>query len=267
MPGQRWIPRGLLAAATLVLCTACGSEQALSPEAARARGDALLAQMSQNLAGLQAFAYTAEQTVEHVRDGGEKAVERFTRRTIVQRPNRLAFTDAGEGREAAAWYDGTHVTLVSNRDRVWARGPMPGTLDAALDFVSAEYAVQIPTADLLYSKPIDALIGPDTTGGWVGVEKVGDRTCDHLSYHDNVVDWQLWLRQDDRHLPCQLAITYKTAPGQPTTRIVFSQLDASPAIDESTFKAKVPDGFSRIRLMRHATTVDEPAAGNSGAQP
>ena len=81
---------------------------------------------------------------------------------------------------------------------------MPGTLDEAMDFISAEYDVQIPTADLLYSNPYEALMTADTTGGWVGVEKVGERTCDHLSYQQAVVDWQIWLTQDERKLPCQL---------------------------------------------------------------
>jgi hypothetical protein len=119
--------------------------------------------------------------------------ESFSRRTVVRRPNRLTFTDKGDGHDTAAWYDGQRLTMVSNPDKVWVRGPMPPTLDEAMDFVSAEYAVQIPTADLLYSNPYEALMTADTTGGWVNVEKVGERTCDHLSYQQAVVDWQIWL--------------------------------------------------------------------------
>jgi hypothetical protein len=124
-----------------------------------------------------------------------------------------------------------------------------------MDFVSAEYAVQLPTADLLYSNPYDALVTSDTTGGWVDVEMVDERTCDHLSYQQPVVDWQIWLTQDDRRLPCQLQITYKTAPGQPVTRVVFHDWNAAPAISDATFQPAVPDGYKRIKVMRHATVT------------
>jgi hypothetical protein len=220
--------------------------------------------MSRTLADSQAFSYTAEQAVERIRNGGERVTDRFTRRTIVRRPNRLAFTERGGEHDGLAWYDGTHLTIVSNRDKVWVRGPMPGTLDEALDFVSAEYAVQIPTADLLYSNPYDALMTADTAGGWVGVEQIGERRCDHLSYEQAVVDWQIWLTQDDRRLPCQLQITYKTQPGRPVTRVVFRDWNATPAVSEATFRPAIPDGYRRIRIMRHATVVDETAAKEQG---
>ena len=75
-------------------------------EAARAKGDTLLRQMSQTVAAKQAFSYRTEQSVERIRGGGERVTDRFTRNTIVRRPNQLAFTDHGEDRDAAAWYDG-----------------------------------------------------------------------------------------------------------------------------------------------------------------
>jgi hypothetical protein len=220
--------------------------------------------MSQTLAGTHTFSYTADQEVERIRGGGERVTDRFSRNTIVRRPNQLAFKEQGQDRDSAAWYDGKQLTIVSNRDKVWVRGPMPGTLDEAMDFVSAEYAVQIPTADLLYANPYDALMTPDTTGGWVDVEPVGERTCDHLSYQQSVVDWEIWLTQDDRKLPCQLRITYKSEPGQPVTRVVFHDWNATPAVSEATFTPTVPVGYRRIKIMRHATLEDKTVAKGQG---
>jgi hypothetical protein len=186
--------------------------------------------------------------------------EHFVRYTTVRRPNQLTFTDKGDDHDASAWYDGKQLTIVSNRDKVWVRGPMPGTLDEAMDYVSAEYAVQVPTADLLYSSPYDALMTPDTTGGWVNVEQVDTRTCDHLSYQQAVVDWQIWLRQDDRRLPCQLQVTYKNEPLQPVARIVFHDWNPAPELSDTTFTPAIPDGYRRIKIMRHATVEDPSAA-------
>ena len=48
----------------------------------------------------------------------------------------------------------------------------------------------------------------------------------------------------------QLQITYKQDPGQPVTRVTFKDENLAPKVDDSTFTAKVPDGYTRIRLAR-----------------
>ena len=121
--------------------------------------------MSKNLSALQTFAYSVE------RCGGRrrKETQRISRRMIVRRPSAPTFTTTGD-RDGQAWYEGKQITFISNRAKVWARGPMPGTLDEASDFLAAECDVRMPAADLLYSNPYEALMTSDTTGGWVDVQ-------------------------------------------------------------------------------------------------
>jgi hypothetical protein len=145
---------------------------------------------------------------------------------------------------------------------------MPPTLDEALDFMAAEYDVQMPTADLLYSSPYDAFMTKDTTGGWVDTQKIGDRSCEHLAYRQPVVDWEIWL-STDRSLPCQLKVTYKQNPGQPSTTVTYRGIETPPVTDE-TFTPQVPEGYQRIKILRHATVIDPkldepaPAAETAG---
>ena len=186
----------------------------------------------------------------------------------------MMFTSSGGDRDGAAWYDGKYITAISNKQKIWVRGPMPATLDEAMDYISSEYTVQLPSADLLYSNPYEALISSATTGGWVNAEQVGTRTCDHLSYHEGDIDWQLWLMQDDQAMPCKIQLTYKGAPGQPKAEAVFSEWNPNPTITESTFVPSVPEGYSRIKILRHASVEapaeDAPTEGApapAGAQP
>jgi hypothetical protein len=230
----------------------CSRQQALSPEAARAKGDELLREMSKNMSALQTFAYAVDERRQN--PGGTPAERRATRHVTVRRPNALAFTGKGDRGDTAGWYDGKQITLVSHRDKVWARGPMPPTLDEALDYLAAEYDVQMPTADLLYSSPYDAFMTKDTTGGWVDMQTIGDRSCEHLAYHQPVVDWELWLTAD-RLLPCQLKVTYKQLPGRPTTTVTYRGLE-TPQVTDETFTPQVPDDYQRIKILRHATVID-----------
>ena len=82
-----------------------------------------------------------------------------------------------------------------------------------------------------------------------------------MSYTQPVVDWQIWLTQDSRALPCQIEITYKTEPGRPFTRVVFHDWNPGVHVSGDTFSAKVPDGYQRLKLMRHLTVVKEDASG------
>ena len=253
-------PLHLLAAVVAVGLAGCTrTPEALTPEAARAKGDALLREMSKNAETLQTFAYTANEVAVN-----GSTSQHQTRRVIVRRPNALTFTATGDKRDGAAWYDGQFVTMMSNTDKVWARGPMPPTLDEALDYLSAEYAVQLPTADLLYSSPYDALMTPGTTGGWVDVQAIDTRQCDHLAYQNPQVDWEIWLNTG-RRLPCQIRIKYKNEAGQPVTTVTFSDLDESPKLADDTFTPKVPADYQRIKVMRHGSVADpntEAAAKN-----
>ncbi len=250
----------------VVAVTACGrTQQTLTPEAATAKGDALLKEMSKNVSSLQTFAYTVDERRQKPGAKGERTV---TRHVTVRRPNKVAFTGKGDAGDTAGWYDGKQLTLVSHRDKVWARGPMPPTLDEALDFLSNEYDVQMAAADLLYSSPYDAFMTKDTVGGWVDTQKIGDRDCEHLAYRQPVVDWELWL-SSDRKLPCQLKVTYKQVPGSPSTMVTYRGGVETNQVTDDTFVPKVPDGYQRIKILRHATVIDpkldEPAPENTKA--
>jgi hypothetical protein len=247
----------LIAGAALVAGGCARAPEKLTPEAARAKGDEILKEMSKTLAGVQTFAYTSNEVREDVK-GGKKVEVQVTRRVVVRRPNSVFFTTKGD-RDGAGWYDGKHVTLVANAQKVWARGPMPPTLDEALDYLSAEYAIQMPTADLLYSSPYDALMTPETKGGWVDVQTVGNVPADHLAYQRPSIDWELWVGQRAR-LPVKIRFLYKQAPGQPSTTVSYSEFDVAPKVIDDMFVAKIPEGYNRIRIMRHATVEAPPTA-------
>jgi hypothetical protein len=236
----------LSAAAALGL--ACAGSGPKTAEDKKAKGDQILREMSSNLAGVKNFSFTAEEVSEKVGPGGQKTPVTLTRYVVVRRPD--AFTSRTEGGPGTTvWYDGKHATIISDEKKLWARALMPPTMDEALDLAAAAYDLKLPWADLLYSSPYDALISPDTTGGWVGVEDIEGAPYDHLSYQNPVVDWEIWVGQAKRGVK-RLQITYKQDPGQPVTRVTFKDENLAPKVDDTTFTAKVPDGYTRIRLAR-----------------
>jgi hypothetical protein len=255
----------ILAAAALVAAGGCNrAPKVLTPEEASAKGDALLKEMSKNLSSVQTFSYTAEEQREIVGTGGAKTMKHSKRDVTIRRPNGATFRGSGDSGDTQGWYDGKHITFVSAKAKMWARGPMPPTLDDALDYMASEYAVQVTSADLLYSSPYDALMAKGTTGGWVDAQTSGDRTCDHVAYKHELVDWELWL--NEKRLPCQFKITYKKETGSPTSIVTYANFNLAPQVSDDTFAAKVPDGYTRIKIMRHAT-VEDPKLVEGEAMP
>jgi hypothetical protein len=247
------------------LTVGSGCNRTLTPEQARARGDELLREMSKTVSSVQSFSYTATEDGAIADAAGKRKEQKVARDVIIRRPNGFKAHAKGDERDVEVWYDGKHVTLVGHRQKFWVRGPMPGTLDEALDYLSAEYAIQLPTADLVYSNPYDALMTADTTGGWVDRQQIGSRTCEHVAYKQPVVDWDLWTNEETK-LPCQMQITYKTEPGQPKTTVTYTNWNSSPQLAADTFTPKVPEGYERLKMMRHATVVDETAEAAPAAE-
>ena len=102
-------PRTLafVAAGALIASIGCGpGPERLDPEAAKAKGDALLREMSTNMAGAQTFSFTADERREQVTMVAKKTSKTATRRVAIRRPNAFAMTGKGEAGDMAAGYDG-----------------------------------------------------------------------------------------------------------------------------------------------------------------
>ena len=120
----------VLAISALVGAAGCNrAPEKLTPEAAAAKGDAMLREMSNTMSALKTFSYTADERREVVGTGGAKTTKHATRQVVIRRPNAATFTGSGDSGDTAGWYDGTYLTLASAKAKVWARGPMPPTLD------------------------------------------------------------------------------------------------------------------------------------------
>jgi hypothetical protein len=238
-------------AAALVAVSACGGQRNPStPEEAAVRGDELLRTMSDTLGGAQAFSFSVAESHERVRRNGQKEPYTLKRDVVVRRPNRLwSQTTGSDGRDVKVTYDGNTVTVVGAGHKVYATITAKPTLDETLDLVSDRFDLRLAVADFLYSSPYDSFIGSDAKGGWVRRTQVEGKDCDEVAYTLKAVDFTLSMTRAEPTLPCQAQITFKQEPGQPVTRLVFSDwnLRAQPA--DSQFVANVPPGYELIPVI------------------
>jgi len=213
------------------------------------KADALLRSMSDLLAKTQTLRFTTEEHHERLRRNGERVNLDFSREATVRRPNGLRFDIKSGERSGLLVYDGKKISFEGNAKKVWAQTAVPPTIDQAMDYIGTRLGIPMPMADILYSSPYDALVGDGTTGKYVGVEKIAGNSCHHLSFQDKVVDYDVWVRDGEQALPCQIELHYKLDAGEPVSRITFKDFDLSPSVSDSAFAFTAPADYRRIRVV------------------
>jgi hypothetical protein len=235
----------------VALGAACSGQRDLStPEEAAKRGDELMRKMSDTLKAAPAVSFTVAESHERVRRNGQKEPHMLRRDVMVRRPDRLwSHTTGSDNRDVKVTYDGKTVTIVGDKQKIYATIKAPATLDETLDLVSDRYDLRVTVADFLYSSPYDSFADSQAKGGWVRRTTVEGKACEEVSYTMKAVDFTLSMTTAEPTLPCQAQITFKEEPGQPVTRLVFSNWNLQPQVTDSQFVANVPQGYELIPVI------------------
>jgi hypothetical protein len=253
----------------LAAATSCSSRRdPATPQEKAARGDQVLRQMSETLKNARAFSVNVNESHERVRRNGEKQPYTLKREVMVRRPDRLwSHTSGSDNRDVRVIYDGKTITVLGDRQKVYATLPAPATLDETLDLISERYDLRVAVADFLYSSPYESFAASDAKGGWVRRTTVDGRECEEVSYSMKAVDVTLSVSVAAPALPCQARITYNEDPGKPVSTLVFHDWNLQAAPQDSQFVANVPQGYEAIpvaeRIPKSALKAD--AANAMGA--
>jgi len=248
----------VVAAAPIHAQTTAGSKALAVPAGVEARADETLRRMAAFLAQAKAFQLEAEETFD-VEFAHAYRVQLANVRTLsLERPSRFAAVATGDTLHRASWYDGKSLTVLNRKLNAYAVLDMPGTIDAVLDKIAADYGVVLPLSDLLYADPYAALMDGVLYGKYLGVHQAAGVPCHHLTFGQDGIEWQIWIDTGAQPLPRKLAIAYWEDSGVPQYQAVLRRwsLDVKNAPDHFVFKA--PAGARKVELA-------ELAAGAAGA--
>jgi hypothetical protein len=242
--------RCLTLAALAAIAVACSTPDPKTEEEKTARGNELVRKMSDTLRSAQAFSFTVSESHERVRRNGEKQSYTLKRDVIVRRPDRLwSHATGSDERDVRIAYDGSTLTIVGDKHKVYATIKAPATLDETLDLISERFDLRVSVADFLYSTPRESFDESQRKGGWVRRTNVEGRSCEEMSYVFKSVDVVLSVTSAEPAVPCEAQITFKEEPQKPVTRLVFGNwnLKAQPA--DAQFAANVPQGYELIPVV------------------
>jgi len=254
-----FLPAALAAAAALAPIAAFAQAEAPkgAPEGHKieAKADELMKQMSAFLARTKTFTLEAEETFDAEFARAYRIQLSNVRTLTLERPSRFAATAIGDTAHRASWYDGKTLTVLSQKHNAYAVLDMPGTIDAVLDKLAADYAVFLPLSDLLYGDPYPTMMADVLYGKYLGVHQAAGVPCHHLSFGQEGVEWQIWIDSGKQPLPRKLAIAYWDQPGVPQYQAVFRRWTLEPKVTAEQFAFKVPADAKKVALEDMASAL------------
>ncbi len=244
-----WFIAGVALAASAAPHPHAAQAQPAAHCAVEPKADALLRKMSTDLADMKAFRFLADSVMEVVTRQGEK-IQSVAESTVwVQRPNKLRVDRMGPRGGATVYYDGSTLTVYGKRDNLYATAQAPGNLDDTIDFARDQLSIDAPGADLLSSNPYAVLTEDVVSGRYLGIEPVGNRMCHHLAFRGNETDWQLWVEDGPRALPCRFVIVSKHETGKPQYAVTTSDWNPAPGFSPETFAFAPPPDAGKIDFV------------------
>jgi len=245
------LARTALTIASLALGSLSSAHAQTSPTRAEApavdaKADKVLRDMATFLAGVQRFGVEAEETFD-LEVGRAYRVALTNVRTItVERPSRFVADATGDTLHRASCFDGRTLTVLNKQKNVYASVEMPGTIDAVLDKVAADYKVVIPLSDLLYSDPYTTLMDGVLYGKYLGIHQAGGVACHHLTFGQDGLYWQIWIDAGDKPWPRKLSLAYWEDSGVPRYEATFRHWVSNPPKVEGEFVCKPPAGARKV---------------------
>ncbi|MBW2286942.1 MAG: DUF2092 domain-containing protein [Deltaproteobacteria bacterium] len=227
-------------------------------EANTAAAKALLEQSADFLAAQPKFSFEAQTGFDSVQMNGQHLAFFENKKALVRRPNRLRVeTDEADGDEHTFRFDGKQISIDLPGENAYVAVEKSGTIDEMTDYIVDDLEIPVPLHDFFSSNFYQAAQAGIVSGFYVDEATIGKRQCHHLAFRQIDVDFQIWIEDGDRPLPCSLVITYKKAAGQPQYWARFDDWNLSPRAGDKQFEFTPPKGAERLSIRAAVEEIRE----------
>jgi hypothetical protein len=231
----------------------------------QAQANAILMRMAEFLGGTQRFSVSIRGGYDAVQQSVQKIEFGEMRTVTLSRPDRLRVEgERSDGVKTLTVFTGKEIVLIDAGSNVYATAPQPGGVDETIVHFVKDLGMRLPLAVLLVSQLPAELKDRVRSVDYVEKTNIHGTTSHHLAARTDTVDFQVWVADGDKPLPQRVVITYKKAKGEPQFWAQFSDWNLVPAIEDSTFLVKPPDGAQKVpfaaQLPRVSPVARKPSA-------
>jgi hypothetical protein len=257
----------LAATVATILCLPVGShvlaksgQQPETKEASSVDPDAIEAvkKMAAYLHTLKSYQIIDNVTQDDVLDDGLIVQSTSKVDYLLARPNRMRIEVTADDRHRLYLYDGKNFTVWGRLVNYYATVPAPPTIGELFQDAVEKYDIELPLYDLYNWGNKDDDINKIKTAVDVGPSAVEGVTCEHYAFHQEGVDWQLWIQLGEFPLPRKLVITTLTDDARPQHSDTLTW-NLAPSFNDGAFAFDPPPDAKRVVLARE--NPDAPETG------
>ena len=201
------------------------------------------------LAAQMSFSVVADISFDALQSDG-RLLEFGERREIsIRRPDRVR-VDATrrDGDVRTLYFDGSAIFVDLPEHNAFVSVERPGTLYAALDYLSEELDAPVPLANLFSENFAVPLENQIAAGHYAGPAEIEGRHCEHFAFRLPEVDVQLWIEEGDRPLVARVVITHKHDEGNPQFRATLRDWDLTLETPDELFSFEPKEGSERLSV-------------------
>lgn len=169
----------------------------------------------------------------------------------IQRPNKMAVVETGQGLPSELIYNGQSIVAVTPQTEVVAFSDAPGNIDEMAAFVYQKAGIYFPGGMILLSDPFANITG-DLRAAFITETSnlVGGVQTDVVVLAGSGVEGQFWIGAEDK-LPYQMTMIYTKEPNRPRVTLSFRdwQIDGPIPTDRFSidrFANAIKVDFARI---------------------
>jgi hypothetical protein len=197
-----------------------------------------------------------------------------TSQVVMQRPDKLFASRAGDHAPHDFYFDGKTITRYSPNKNLYAVKEDPGTIDDIIEKAYREEGKSFPYADMLISEPYAAMTDGLTSAIYVGQSTIrplsgsGGVKTDHLVFANKGVQWQIWIDTED-HLPRLVCATYLDEVSEPSYTVEFDGWKINEAVSADTFIFKNVSNAAKVEFrnpIRQGSKIPSDTTGGKTAE-
>ena len=225
------------------------AEEAATPAAPVIEPEAISAldRMAAALQTLTSFEVKSDVTTDVVLEDGQKIEFGGTLDIEVARPDAFKVVADSDTRTREMYYDGAKFTIYSPKLGFYASFDAPATIGMTLDKARTEFGIEVPLADLFTWGTDQTVRARVQQAMVVRPETITGRTCMHYAFRQEKVDWQVWIEDSGKMLPCKIVITSRVDPAMPQYTAVL-HWDIDTPVDKASLAFAPPADAHEIAI-------------------
>jgi hypothetical protein len=223
---------------------AWSTEPAVNPAATET-----LKRMTDYLGNQKQFHVKTINTLEYLLDSGHRVDLDVTANVLVKRPNKIHSERKGTVVNQDFYYDGQKITLYNPAYNVYASESAPDTFESLFMYMYESLGFAVPISDLLYEDAYPLLMEDVSMAKVIGEKDINGITCDHLLFSRPGVDFQVWVSQGSKPLPCKYVVTDTTSQARVSISTLLTDWNLNPDVSANHFTFVPPKGSQEIEFL------------------